>query len=391
MERIANDGYLALIKQSDKNVPLTPTFFLPLYEESLTTNRNFVKQQPIYGGKHITFDVLPGQRDHQGEFTTMAEGNGTGYFMDMLYTRISSNTSSGKTTHVFRPSTTQNPNAYTVDLSTGNVVKRFWGVEASAISPVWNDNEMQHKITVSARGSFQGRSIASVSTTTLTLDTTYDPSPTTGLVAGDLVRIFKASTGATLDTAVDSVTNGTTVVLDDSAAAFAAGDIIHLRPATQTFNLLPTFLWARTEFRYADNAAAALSAAQTRLEVGSTFELIHSFEDEAGAKRSGGFDPAALVRLTSDANHSAKKYFDTPEEVQRYNDILKRAVAIRHFAGPANEYEYRVQLHNITTDTPVANLKAQEVNYSTINYITEQDQTDGHAVTVTVINTIASI
>lgn len=391
VERIGNIGYLAIKKQTDKNLPVIPDFFLPLYDESISTNRNFVKQQPIFGNKFITYDTLPGQRDHQGELTTTSEPNGMGYFADMLLTKVST-TGAGPYTHVFRPSVTANPNAYTADISFGNIVKRFWGFEASKIAQVYNQNEKQAKITGSALGSFQGRTIATVSTNTLTLDTTYDPAPNKGLIATDLVRIFKVSDGTTLDTTVTTVNgDGITVVLGASAAAFAAGDIIHLRPATQTFNLLPTFLWAKTEYRFGATAAAALSAAQTRVEVGSSFEISHSFEDDGGAKRSGGFDPAALVRTTVDAQLTVKKFFDTPEGVQQYNDMVKTAAAIRQFSGATNQYEERLQFHRLIVDNPVGNIKSQEVTYATQNLIANYDQSDGQSITYTIINGIAVI
>jgi len=391
MEIVGNVGYLAFKKEASKGVVAgTPNQFLPLFNETMNTNANQVAQQPIYGGKHMTYATLQGLRDHQGDLLVLAEPNTTATLVDMLAT-LSAPTGAGPYTHGGNFSSTSNPKSYTVDFSLGNVVKRFWGFEISSLTPEMNENEMRWKIQASALGSFQARTISAISTTDVTLDTKYDANPTLGLFAGDLVRIYKASTGAVLDTTIVSVDDATGVTLGTSAAAFAAGDIIHLRPAAPTFNLLPTFLWSKTQFHFGADATAALAAAQTRLEQGSTFQLLHAFEDSAGAKRSGGLDPAALVRLASDATVSIKKYLNTPEDIQAWNDLTKKALVIRMLSGNSNEYECRVIFYNLTVDAASGNLTFNEVVYANEELKVNYDQTAGKAVAITVINNRATI
>lgn len=391
-ERLGNIGYFAFIKQTDKNVPLTPTNFVPLYNETLTTNTGFQAQKPIYGGKFGRYATLQGQRSHQGDVTVLAEPNTIGRLFDLLLTK-GTTTGAGPYNHPFDFSSSTNPNFACIDVSTGNIVKRFWGVGFSSFTPDMSDNELRAKFKASGLGSFQGRTIKTVATTTLTLETKYDPVPNKGLVVGDLVRIYKASTGATLDTTIATVNvDGTTVTLAASAAAFAAGDIIHLRPATPSFSLLQTFLWAKTKYFFGATAAAALAnTTQTQVEQGSGYEILHPFKDDNGEKRSGSFDPANLIRLLGDATLSVKKYFDTPEDVKAYNEMSKSALVIRHFAGDNNEYELRTTFHNLTTDTPVANIASEEVNYATLSLLPNQDATDGKAVSVLIINNTATI
>jgi hypothetical protein len=391
IERLGNVGYFAFIKQADKNVPLTPTNFLPLYNETLSTNANYQKQNPIYGGKFDRFATLQGQRSHQGDILVLAEANSIARLLDFELTK-GTTTGAGPYTHPLDFSAATNPNYACVDISTGNVVKRFWGVGLSSFTPDMSDNEMRAKFKASGIGSFQGRTIKTVATTTLTLETKYDPVPNKGLVVGDLVRIFKPSTEAILDTTIATVNaDGVTVTLAASAAAFAAGDVIHLRPATPTFALLETFSWAKTKFQFGATAAAALAASQTQVEPGSSYEILHPFKDDNGEKRSGSYDPATLIRVQGDATLAVKKFFDTPEEIKKYNEMEKSALVIRHFAGANNEYELRVTFHNLTTDNPVANIASGEVNYANLSLLPNYDQTDGKAVSVTVINNLATI
>lgn len=392
IEHIGNIGYFALKKQTDPNTPNIPDDYVPLYAESIKTDGHLQEQDPITGQKFGTYNVLPGQRDHMGSVTIMAEPNTIAKVHDMLLSK-GSTTGSGPYTQPYTLSTLVNPNSYTVDISTGNLVKRYWGVGASSISPDFQNNEIRAKIDISALGSFLGREIASITTTTLVLTTTYDPTPNKGLVVGDLVRVYKSATGATLDTTIATVNaDGVTITLGDSAAAFATGDMIYLRPATPSFTLLTPFLWSNTEFRFGATATAALSATQTQLDSGTSFEIAHDFAKKEGEKRSGGLDPASLVRALGAAKFNIKKFFDGPEDVQLFNALAKRAVVIRMFSGNTRQYEWRVTFNNIKTPNPVATIKnGGEINYSEFDYVVQYDPTDGQALDVKVINGLSTI
>lgn len=390
-ERLGNLGYFGLIKEVTKGVALVPTDFVPLYKETISTNLNLVDDNPIFGNKYARYQVLQGQRSHKGDVTVMAEPNTAGRLFDMLLNKVST-AGANPYTHSFGLNTT-NPNSYTVDISTGNIVARYWGVEASKIVPSFDKNEMRLQVSLSALGSFQGREIATVATTTLTLKTTYDPTPNKGLVVGDLVRIYKASTGAILDTTIATVNvDGITVTLGASAAAFAAGDQISLRPATPTFNVLTPFLWSNTQFCFGATAAAALSAVQTRVEQGSAWTLTHKFESDDGAMRSGGFDPAALVRTQGDCDLKVKKFFDTPEDIQNFNGLTKNAIVIRHFSGATSQYELRVTINHLKTNGKVVpDIDSGNIAYSEIDYNPQYDTTDAQAFDVKVINALSTI
>ena len=401
-ERLGNLGYFGVIKEVTKGTPLTPTAFVPIYDESMDTDGGFIDQQPIYGNKAKTYNTVPGQRTHKGDVTILAEPNTAAILVDALLTR--SNTSgAGPYTHTFGLDPNTNPHSLTVDISLGNVVKRFWGVEASKLSPSWNKNELQLKLSMSALGSFRSRDIATVSTNTITLTDPkgiYNGAPNKGLVAGDLIRLYKSSTGATLDTTVTTVNgDGITVVLGTSAAAFAAGDTIQLRPATPSFTLLDSFLWSRTRFYFGATSTAALAlaaTAHTPVEQGSEFEIMHDFNDDGGEERSGSFDPASLVRKTGDANLKVKKYFDTTEDLSNFQNLAKTSCVIRHGAGTfiagVNQYELRIILNNLKTDGKITpGIKADDVEYSELDYHINYDTSDAASFSIVVVNNLATI
>ena len=153
---------------------------------------------------------------------------------------------------------TANPTkSYTVDVSTGNLVKRFYGVMASKISPSFNNNEMQLKVSVSALGSFLGATLASTPTGsnpyTVVFDTQYTATPTAGLVAGDLIRFYHEGGSSYTDATVATIVNGTSITTVTNVTGFVQGDYMFLRPATPSFNVANTFLWSATDFQFADN------------------------------------------------------------------------------------------------------------------------------------------
>jgi len=393
-ERLANLGYVLVGKETVAGTDVVPALGVPMYEESCDTNMNFVKLKPVVGHKFATNKTIAGLRSHEISMTVMFEGNTAGHFVNALLTK-GTTTGAGPYTHPFTQ--TGDSASYTFDVSIGgNLVKRFFGVKLNKIEPSMNDNEWQLKLEGAALGSFAGREIATVATTTLTLKTDYDANASRGLVVGDLVRIYKASTGATLDTTIATINaDGITITVGVSAAAFAAGDMIYLRSQTPTYNNLDPFTWGNTIVGFGATASAALTnattALQTRVDQGSNLAVIHDFNDKTGEHRSGAKDPATLVRTLVDAELTIKRPFDGPEDVQNWNSVAKTACVVRMFAGSTNQYEARFTFNNMTTDTPLPKLKTGEIGYSEIAYILNQDSSDAQGIDVKIINNLATI
>lgn len=243
-ETIFNKGYMAGTVEVTPGTPLTPTDYFQVYDVNLKTKRNFNKLAPAAGNVYSVQQVVPGLRDHTGDVTMVFEPNTAEKVFSMILAL------SGKTgTNPYTTVATLSPNppkTYTLDVSSGNTVQRYFGCQVEKVAGELSENEIRIKPTISALGSFQGREIASVSGAgpyTVVLKIDYDPSPTTGLVAGDLIRFYLAA-GTTVDATVATVTNGTTFTTTVNPTT-AAGDFVHLRPATTSFNMLPVVLWSK--------------------------------------------------------------------------------------------------------------------------------------------------
>ncbi|MEV0360078.1 hypothetical protein AB0H71_28870 [Nocardia sp. NPDC050697] len=387
-ELSSNNGYLALKPEVNEGVPVIPDTFVPLYGENLTSNMNPSTDTAIFGNKAARLTVTPGTRSHPGELTVMAEPNTTEHFFNMLLTG-GSKTGSGPYTRPFTASFAK-PRSYTVDISSGNQVFRYMGVQASEISPDWSDKRLRWKLKVAALKSFLGAEIASISTATVTLKTPLGyPRPTEGLVVGDLVAIVADAAGARQNLVIQSLTD-TTVTFTTTPTGVLANDMLILRPVTNpVLNLLTEFMWGRTEFRIAADAATALNATHTPMEEGTEFTISHPFDDDNGAQSSGSFDPSRLVRgKTVDYTFKAKKFFYNPDEVRNFKAMTKKALVIRLFSDSG--YECRITFNEMILVAGAKPLiKDQETEYYELEYIGKYSQADGQMLDVKVINNVA--
>lgn len=390
---IGNKGYLAIKKETTKGVVAdTPDVFIPFYEESILTNVNLDEDMPVMGHIFARFKSLLGIRSHGGEITIKAEPNTAGYVLDMILTKGTTTGASSPYTHPFTLDPSTMPKAYTWDIQKGIVVNRFIGAEVSELGVDFDKNKMVFKLKMSALKSFIVREVASVSGSgpyTITLKTNYDPSPTDGLVVDDIMTLVK-SDDSTINFAVASVPNGTTLTTTTDVSSLSDGDLIFIRAATPSFSLKNDFMWALTEFRFGSNAAAALSAAQTRVEIGSRWNLMYKFEADEGAQRSGGFDPAALVRTVGDIEVPLKAAFDLPRDMNRYLTATGRALVIRHFSED-QLFELRVTVNAFRFKENPPKVKSGEPVYSESTLIPDYLTADGQAFDIKVLNAVASI
>lgn len=386
--RLANIGYLALKKQSDKNVAVIPDMYVPLYKESLMTKINLDEDNPIAGNKFDIFQHIQGMRDHTGELQVLAEPITAGPILDMILKHGSPSGGSDPYTHPFTLDTTD-PNAYTLDVCKGQVVCRFIGVEAYELSPEFSENKMLFNVSVSARKSFIVREIDSVTSTEIIFKTNYDPTPTDGLLTTDIIRIQKAD-GTYLDKAISTVDSAVKITLSASFTGVANGDLVFLRPATPSFSLLTPFLWSRTQFRlsYVD-AAAALSATHTPLEQGTKWKLMHKMANNEGEKRSGSFDPAEFARTQGGMEFEIKRKFDEATDMNKFLTNQHLACVARHFSG--DNHELRVTMNYLKFSENPVNLNSSELIYAEGKMKAEYFDDDGQAFDIKLLNSQASI
>jgi tail tube protein len=389
-ERLANLGYGALKKETTIGTPVIPNVFFPIYKESLVQEMMVDLDNPVMGVRSNPFAVYPGIREFVGTITVQGEPNTMEYWLDMLFA-AGNITGANPYTHPFTEGLS---NSYTIEIQKGQVVYRFFGVMADKISPSFNKDKMELEISLAALGVFQVANIASISTVTLTLDQTYQSNPNLGLVAGDLVSVIDP-TGVvnTLNTTIAGAgvnANGYQVTLSASAAAFSSGALLVLRGQTPSYSTLTPFLFAKTQLQFGSSLSAAASAAQTNVEEGMKWELQHNFTDKGGSKRSGSFNPASLPRGQTEASLNVKRFFDVPDDLDRYQRTVSQAAIITHYSGATNQYSLVVKLPAVYQQKPKQPLESGKIIYNDIDYKAAYSSGDGYLANATVINAISS-
>lgn len=397
-ELIGTLGYIGAAVETIPGVAVTPTDFLPYYDEGFETNLNLDEDEPAVGLYVKTYQVLQGQRDHTGPLEVLAEPNTAAKLVNMLLT-LGAPSGSNPYTYVGTPNGTTKPKTYTLDVSLGGQqVKRFVGCALEKLGEKYDKNVMHFNGNISALGSFTIRTLSGTPTGTNpytgTLDTTYDPSPTTGLVVGDIMTLVKADGSASVNFAIATVPTGTTFTTTTDITSLGSGDRLFIRPATVSLSALVAqpFSAARTQFCFGATASAALSATQTRVEPGSSWEITHPFNNAKGEMRLGGFDPASLVRLPPTFSVKVKKFFATEDDLAAWLNITKQSLVVRHYTGAANIYEFRVTFNNMKIKAgSLVKTKSKGVLYAEMEYIPQWDTGDAQQVAVTIINALSAM
>jgi len=394
-DRLANLGYFAIGKEVSRGVAVRPSVVLPLYEESLVTSLNLDLDNPIMGNRFARYNHFKGQRDHKGVLKVLGEPKTLPHLLNMLLDKGNTTTSGGSYTHPYTLGDLSEA-SYTIEILKGDIIYRYYGVEASKIIPLFEANVLKFNINVSALGQFSIAPITSAATTALVLSTEYDDMPNKGLVVGDTL-VFVKVTGGISDTYEEKVisavnVNGTGVTVGSLSGTFTTGDYCYIKKQTLTPVLGEPFKWSGTEFCFGDDATAALAASQTSVEKGSTFELINEFEDEAGAKRSGSLDPSALVRKQGDVTIKIKKSFQDYKDFERFISVRKRALVIKLYSTIISGSiwnELRITINNMKAKDVPLPLKTGEIIYLDQDYSPQYDTTDTQAFDVKVVNDIA--
>lgn len=391
-ERLANLGYLMMKKETTKGTAVVPTVAVPFYSESLFPNINLDLDNPVIGTRNKTYQVIQGQRDHQGDVKVLCEPKTLPHFLNMILTKGTTTNSGSAYTHPYTLGNTQN--AYTLDFLKGDMVHRFFGAEIRTLSPEFDENKMLLNLSISALGSFLLGPISSASGTSLTLATDYDNQPGKGLVAGDVlvfVKVTGGTAGSTEEKTISSISaDKVTVTLSGSlTGTYTTGDYVYIKAQTPTYTLGTPFNWARTEFRFGDTAAAALTASQTRLERGSKWDIVNEFEDDAGARRSGSYDPAALVRSQGMITLDVKKFFDTGVDLQKFIRRTKIGLVVRHFGDliSGTDYnEFRITFNNLKLIESPNPLNSGDIVYLNQKLVGQYDTSDTQSFDVKIVN-----
>jgi len=388
--RLSNLGYGAIIRETTPGTARIPNVFLPLLKDNVSLAANLNEDKGITGNRAARYGIYQGMRQYTGTLDLIAEPNTLGYFLDAMLLR-GTESGAGPYTH---PYTLGEGDSLTLDLLKGTVVHRYFGVKVHSLTPTVADNLINISIGIEALGEFASRDISATPVGsgpyTITLSTSFTPTPTKGLVVGDVMTLYKAD-GTTVDFTVATIPSDTTITTVVDVTSGLAGDQIAIRAQTPTYNFLRYFEWGYTEFRFGSTAAIALTATHTPVSPGSMWTLSHEIDAKQGGL-SGSLDPQVLPRLLGDGTLKIHAFFNTPDDYQRFLNITKRACVIRHFSESLNgtPCELRITFNNMKAKELKDPIETGNLIYQDIEFMPQFDASDGQMFDVKILNNIST-
>jgi len=191
-------------------------------------------------------------------------------------TAVVGETNNGVYGHQFSSPQTSLP-TYTVEIGYLNEAVRYTGVRFNELLINQKENIITADVGMFARAEFKHARASLPVTTGATKTITVDQ--TTGLVAGDTVKLYRPSTAAFQDFAssgvqtqtIVAVVSETTFTINNLQTAVVAGDLIILSPQTTSYNVANEFTWV-------GGSAARISDSTMSACLVATVENIEDFE-----------------------------------------------------------------------------------------------------------------
>lgn len=329
--QLANKQYLAVKPQVAATTPIVPTIFLPFISESVRVNPNFSANRSIKGNNWKSDDLLFAGRQVEGDIEVWADPDTLAHLLNMTMTKGS--TTGNGTDGFTHPFTVGDGDSYTVDISRGGYVHRFWGVRGDSLKFAFEDNKLKATLGIKALGFFNGASLslaASGAVTTLKLSNAQDPLPNKGLVIGDVVTIIQDS-GTAVDVTLTSVNaDGITIGFSSTSITAAIGQPVFLKAQSPSFGTFQDPFYMSSALvgfgattSAADTAAAARSTATPCYEI--SFEAKNNMFD---APASGYRGAAVLLNGMQEGQLELTRLFSDPTQMQKWNEAAKQAVTI---------------------------------------------------------------
>ena len=231
---------------------------------------------------------------------------------------------------------------FTVEFGYANEAIRYTGVRFNALNSVGqSDNIVTAENGVIARGEFKHAKVTAITTSgagskTITVD------QTTGLVAGDSVKVWREGTGfldfsaASVKThTIDSITSETAFVVTNLETSLAVGDRIVIAPQTPSYSISNEFFWiGGSVAKVAATADALIAASATCIE---DFELNLTNEIEprhcaTGINFINRFPSNNYLKGIEAGGRINKTYGDI-NLLTKLRDNTAQAIGIKHTGG----------------------------------------------------------
>lgn len=288
---------------------------------------------------------------------------------------------------------------YSMQFNYVDTAIRYMGVRFNAFDQIAQaNNVMTATVKVMAQSQFRHAKItaitASGSTKTITCDQTQ------GLVTGDIVKIFRPSTGQFIDlngsgVKTESITlvSTTTITLATLTTATAVGDLLCLAPQTSpSYTISNELPWIGGAIGQIGDTISGLA---TSVFEDFTLVIENQFEDRHQAKGILLADrfPAAVIQKGLTGKGTFKAYYQNEVFISQDRLNTPQAFRIKSMGTPITatlSEEVRWTMPQVIFDPFQTPIGKDNVVDNAVPFQMYKSPTSGHAARVLLVNTITS-
>lgn len=393
MNYFSDQGYLAVIPETEAGTAVIPTNFVPLISESIKTLQNLSTDKRMKGRTWGANDLLKGARTQEGEIAVEADPDNLGHFFNMLIKKgVTTGDATDGYTHLFDQG---DPDSYSIEFNFGAYAKRIVGVQASELKLEFQDNRMVVKSQIQGLAQFSvatlGVALTGAGMVSIVLGDKYDRQPTKGLAVGDTLVI------GTDEVEILTISaDGVTVTFASATLTYAIGEEIHLKAQT------PSYTGLRKAFNLgnmliglgADEATATSNAGAI-----ATATPVHDFaivinRNVLTIPRSGRIDPVAIKRQMLEGQIEMKQLLETADQRQAFLDIDKQALTLivtgEHINPDFSTFETMTfKFHNVKLTENPNNLEIGQYIVDDQKFEVLYDDSKGKAIGISLVNLTA--
>ncbi len=271
---------------------------------------------------------------------------------------------------------------FTVEFGYANEAIRYTGVILNSLSSLGqNDNKITAEIGITARAEYKHAKVTAITTSgagakTITLD------QTTGLVAGDTIKVWREGTGfldfvsAGVKThTIATVASETSITVTNLQTALAVGDRIVIAPQTPTYDISKEFFWiGGSVANLANSIGTAVTGSPICIE-DFTAVLTNEIEPRHCANGVNVVNrfPSANFLKGMDASGSINKTYRDIAQIIDLRDSTQQAVVVKctgqeiGSTGRSETFEIRVpnlQFNNFNPSISEDALLEQNIEYT---------------------------
>lgn len=322
MQYLSEKQYVAFKPETVAGTPVLPTIFAPIISADIKTVLDHKADERIRGVAWKSAEMLRGFRSHEGSIVLLGDVDMLAHVFNMLMTKGA--TTGDGTNGYTHPFTVGDTKTYTVEVSKGAHVERYFGVRIDELKLAFNAGKLQLTLNVKALGQFSVAGVTGITGSVVTLGEDYDLLPNKGLIIGDNINV-----GGTICpiTAVDVA--GKTVTAT-GAPAFVAGMTVALAPQT------PAFTQAADPLHMGNmlvGFGADIATAQANLTVAASQKLtdfsITLKNNLYVGQGSASIDPVVVAPRTREGQVTSKMLLETSAQRKALLARDAQAIAIK--------------------------------------------------------------